>query len=47
MSNELIEIWELFKERYRNPKKTIKQERLLFWKLKYSLDRRMEEGVSR
>ena len=36
---ELAEIWELFKERYIKPKKTLKSERILFWKLKYKLDR--------
>ena len=35
---ELLEIWEMFKERYINPKKTIKSERILFWKLKRRLD---------
>lgn len=35
---ELLEIWEMFKERYMNPKRTIKNERILFWKLKQRLD---------
>lgn len=41
---ELAEIWEIFKERYINPKRTIKSERILFWKLKQRLDRFMIDG---
>jgi len=36
--DELKEIWDLFKERYINPKKTIKSERILFWKLKQYIE---------
>jgi len=42
---ELEEIWFLFRERYLEPKKPIKSEAILFWKLKKKIETIQYESI--